>query len=137
MPASPAPPRLLAGITIKDCDGVTIAEVADELYGLTPGEFTAARDERARQVRAVGQRDVADAIKKLARPTASAWLVNQLARKASDQMARLYEVGEALAEAQRALAGDRLRELSGERRQAISELIPAAAESGRGPRPDG
>jgi hypothetical protein len=107
---------------------VTIAEVADELYGLTPGEFIAARDERARQVRAAGQRDVADAIKKLARPTVSAWLVNQLARTAPDQMTRLYEVGDALAEAQRALAGDRLRELSGERRQAISELIPAAGE---------
>ena len=57
---------------------VIVAEVADELYALTPAEFTAARDERARQVRAAGQRDEAAAIKKLARPTASAWLVNQL-----------------------------------------------------------
>jgi hypothetical protein len=108
--------------------GVTIAEVADELYGLTPAEFTAARDERARQVRAAGERELAAAIKKLARPTSSAWLVNQLARQAPEQMTHLYEVGEALAEAQRTLAGDRLRELSGQRRQAISELMPAAGE---------
>jgi hypothetical protein len=108
--------------------GVTLADVADELYGLTPAEFTAARDERAREVRATGNRDAAAAIKKLARPTASAWLVNQLARRAPEQMTRLYQIGEALAEAQRTLAGDRLRELSGERRQAIGDLIPAAGE---------
>jgi hypothetical protein len=107
---------------------VTLADVADELYGLTPAQFTAARDERAREVRAAGNRDAAAAIKKLARPTASAWLVNQLSRRAPEQMTRLYQVGEALAEAQRTLAGERLRELSGERRQAIGDLIPAAGE---------
>jgi hypothetical protein len=105
---------------------VSIAEVADELYALSPAEFTAARDERARQARAAGQRDEAAAIKKLARPTASAWLVNQLAREAPDQIARLVEVGEALEEAQRTLAGDRLRELSGQRRQVMNELLPHA-----------
>ena len=55
---------------------VTVADVADELYALSPAEFTAARDERARQVRAAGQRDEAAAIKKLARPTASAAVAN-------------------------------------------------------------
>jgi hypothetical protein len=105
---------------------VTVADVADELYALTPADFTAARDERARQVRAAGQRDEAAAIKKLARPTASAWLVNQLARAASGPMIHLYEVGEALQEAQRTLAGDLLRELSVQRRQVINELLPAA-----------
>ena len=110
---------------------VVVAEVADELYALTPAEFTAARDDRAREVRAAGQRDEAAAIKKLARPTASAWLVNQLARAAPDQMTRLYELGAALQEAQRTLAGDRLRELSVERRQVIHDLLPTAAELAR------
>jgi hypothetical protein len=106
---------------------VTIAEVADELYSLTPAEFTAARDERARGVRVAGQRELAAAIKKLARPTAGAWLVNQLVRQAQDRMTRLYEIGEALQEAQRTLAGDRLRELSSERRHVINELLPEAS----------
>jgi hypothetical protein len=105
-----------------------VTEVADELYALTPAEFTAARDERARQARQAGQRDDAAAIKKLARPTTSAWLVNQLSREAPDQLRRLVEVGEALEEAQRTLAGDRLRELSGERRNVINDLLPQAAE---------
>jgi hypothetical protein len=107
---------------------VTLAEVADELYGLTPADFTAARDERARQVRAAGQRDEAAAIKKLARPTTSAWLVNQLARTAQEPMARLYELGDELQEAQRTLAGDRLRELSVQRRQVINDLLPTASD---------
>jgi hypothetical protein len=107
---------------------VVVAEVTDELYALTPAEFTAARDERARQVRAAGQRDEAAAIKKLSRPTASAWLVNQLTRAAADQMTRLYELGDALQEAQRALAGDRLRELSVERRHLVRDLLPAASD---------
>ena len=102
--------------------------MADELYALTPVQFTAARDERARQVRAAGQRDEAAAIKKLPRPTASAWLVNQLGRAAPDRMARLYELGTELEEAQRTLAGDRLRELSVQRRQVINDLLPAASD---------
>jgi hypothetical protein len=107
---------------------VSVAEVADELYALSPADFTAARDDRARQARASGQRDEAAAIKKLARPTASAWLVNQLARTAPDSIARLVAVGTALAEAQRNLVGERLRELSTERRQVINDLLPRASE---------
>jgi DNA repair exonuclease SbcCD ATPase subunit len=105
---------------------VTLAEVADELYGLPPGEFIAARDERARQAKAAGRREDAAAIRKLARPTTSAWLVNQLSRGAPDQLGRLFELGAALQEAQRTLAGDRLRELSGQRRQVVGELLPVA-----------
>ncbi len=105
--------------------------MADELYALPPADFIAARDERARQARAAGQRDQAAEIRKLARPTASAWLVNQLAREAPDQLARLAEVGEALEEAQRTLAGDRLRDLSGQRRQVINDMLPQVAAIAR------
>lgn len=109
----------------------SVADAAAELYGLSPAEFTVARDERARQARAAGQRDEAAAIKKLAKPTVSAWLVNQLARQVPDQIARLAEVGDALQEAQRALDGDRLRELSTERRQVVNDLLPDARRLAR------
>jgi hypothetical protein len=121
---SSAGPSVLRSRVVQ---AVTVAEVADELYALAPADFISARDERARQVRAAGQRDEAAAIKKLARPTASAWLVNQLARTAAEQMTRLYELGEELQEAQRALAGDRLRELSVQRRQVVTDLVAAAS----------
>jgi len=107
---------------------ISAAAAADELYGLPPGDFTAARDELARQARAAGQRDAAAAIKKLARPTASAWLVNQLTRTAAEQLTRLYDLGEELQEAQRALAGDRLRELSVQRRQVVNDLLATASD---------
>ena len=106
---------------------VTLAEVADELYGLPPGQFIEARDERARQARSAGRRADAAAIRKLARPTTSAWLVNQLSRSAAEELSRLFEVGAALQEAQRTLAGDRLRELSVQRRQVVGDLLPVAA----------
>jgi hypothetical protein len=105
---------------------VNLAQVADELYALAPAEFRAARDERAGQERAAGRREFADAIAKLRRPTVSAWLVNQLAREAADQVGRLLELGESLREAQQELAGDRLRELSAQRRETITPLMQAA-----------
>ncbi len=105
----------------------SLSQVADELYGLVPAEFTAARDEHARQARSAGQREMAAEIKKLARPTASAWLVNQLVREAPDQMGRFFDIGRSLQDAQRELAGDRMRELSAQRRQIIAELLPAAS----------
>ena len=107
-------------------DGV--AEVADELYGLRPADFIAARDERARQVKASGRQEAAAAIRKLARPTASAWLVNQVVRAAPDQLSRLGDIASALQDAQRELAGDRMRELSGERRQVVADLVATATD---------
>jgi hypothetical protein len=103
-----------------------LAQVADELYGLPPSAFREARDERAGQARAAGDRDLADAISKLRRPTVSAWLVNQLAREVPGQVDELLEVGGSLREAQQALAGDRLRELSTQRRQLVTALVQEA-----------
>jgi hypothetical protein len=103
-----------------------LAQVADELYGLPPSAFREARDERAGQARAAGDRDLADAITKLRRPTVSAWLVNRLAREAPSQVDELLELGESLRTAQQALAGDRLRELSTQRRRLVTGLVQEA-----------
>jgi hypothetical protein len=103
-----------------------LAQVADELYALAPTEFRTAREERARQARADGDADLAEAIKKLRRPTVSAWLVNLLVREAPGQVRELLELGESLREAQQALAADRLRDLSVQRRQLITALTQEA-----------
>ncbi|HUK67749.1 MAG TPA: hypothetical protein VLW50_03175 [Streptosporangiaceae bacterium] len=108
--------------------GVEIARVADELYGLPPAEFTASRDERARLARAEGEKDLSEAIKKLRRPTASAALVNRLVREAGDQVDRLLDLGESMREAQQAMAGGRLRDLSAQRRPAIQALAQQARQ---------
>jgi hypothetical protein len=103
-----------------------LAQAADELYGLDPAEFRAARDERASQARAAGDAELGAAIRKLRRPTVSAWLVNWLVRETPDEVGRLLELGESLREAQQSLAGDRLRELSAQRRQLVRELTQEA-----------
>ena len=103
-----------------------LAQVADELYALAPTEFRTARDERARQARADGDADLAEAVKKLRRPTVSAWLVNLLVREAPGQIRELLELGESLREAQQALAADRLRDLSAQRRQLVTALTQEA-----------
>jgi hypothetical protein len=105
---------------------LNLAQVADELYGLPPSAFREARDERAGQARAAGDRDLAAAIGKLRRPTVSAWLVNRLARDVPGQVDELLELGESLREAQQALAGDRLRELSTQRRRLVTGLVQEA-----------
>ncbi|MGV9744087.1 hypothetical protein ACWDTG_04145 [Rhodococcus zopfii] len=97
-------------------------EIADELYGLDPNEFVAARDERIARARKAGDRDSAAAIGKLRRPTVAAWLVNLLARDRADELAALLDLGAALRTAQRRLSGSDLRRLSGQRRQAVGAL---------------
>ncbi len=109
--------------------------MADELYGLDPAEFTAARDERARAARAAGDKDFGDAVRKLRRPTVSASLVNRLVRDAVGQVSDLLELGESLREAQQALAAADLRSLSARRRPVINALAQEAkrlaAQTGR------
>ena len=80
-------------------DGVTtdVGAVADELYGLPAGEFTAARDRLAaddQAERATGRSP--RPIKKLRRPTATAWCANQLVRQRADEVAQLLDAGAAL-----------------------------------------
>jgi hypothetical protein len=103
-----------------------LAQVADELYRHAPSAFTAARDERAGQARAEGDAGLAAEIRKLRRPTVSAWLVNLLVREAPAQVGELLELGASLREAQQALAGDRLRDLSAQRGRLVTALVQEA-----------
>jgi hypothetical protein len=108
---------------VRDAD---LTSAAEDLYALAPGDFTAARDERAAAARAAGDRDLAQAIGGLRRPVLSAWLVNQLAREARDQVAELVALGESLRQAQQDLAGERVRELSAQRRTLVAGLVAEA-----------
>jgi hypothetical protein len=101
---------------------VDVESVADELYGLPPSEFTAARDARSAAAKREGDSDLAAAIKKLGRPTAAAWLANLLVRERAEQVEQLLELGAAMREAQAELAGDQMRQLALQRRQIVSAL---------------
>jgi hypothetical protein len=83
----------------------------DELYALPLDEFTPRRDELAKELRGTGKRDGAAWVKALRKPSAAAWLVNQLARTQKNDARRMLEKGDALRVAQeRALARQASRE---------------------------
>jgi hypothetical protein len=107
-----------------------LEEAADELYGLPPGEFTRARDARAKEVRGDGDREAADAIKGLRKPTVAAWALNQLARRRAKDVERLVKAGEELRAAQDELlaGGDRaaFQEAASRERELVADLSAGA-----------
>ncbi|MGW0327586.1 hypothetical protein [Nocardia sp. NPDC003183] len=107
---------------------MTLDDVAGELYTLDPGDFVSTRAERAAQARADGDRDLAEAITALRKPTVAAWTVNLLARHAPQEIAALLDLGDALRSAQRQLSGDKLRALGTQRQQVVNAMTKRAAE---------
>ena len=108
-----------------------IEEVADELYGLPPEEFTAARTQFEKEAKAAGDREVAARIHALAKPTVTAWLANQLVRGHRDEVESFLQLGAGLREATRNLAGDELRALSRQRNELVDALVEHAREVAR------
>jgi hypothetical protein len=103
-----------------------VEQAARELYGLPPGEFTRARDARVKELRKQGEREAAEAVKALRRPTVAAWALNQLARTRSKDVEKLIAAGEELRSAQEELLGrcDRsaFQEAAGAERELVAEL---------------
>jgi hypothetical protein len=106
--------------------------VASELYGLLPEEFAAARENRASEARASGDRDVAAAIRHLRRPTKSAWLANLLVRERPAEINALLELGRAMLKAQSDLAAEEMRQLSQQRQRVVASLSDAARRLAHG-----
>ena len=103
-----------------------VEEAADELYALSPREFTAARDARAKEARDAGDKEAAAEIKVLRKPTVTAWLANQLVRQHADEVRPLLELGSALREATATVSGPQLRELSRQRNDVVRALVRQA-----------
>ncbi len=99
-------------------------EVADRLYGLAPGEFTAARDALAKEARASGDVRLSREIARLRRPTVAAWAVNQASRRHPGELAELLDLGERLREAWHDQDAAALAELS-RRRSAVTARLAA------------
>ncbi|TCN34648.1 hypothetical protein EV644_11933 [Kribbella orskensis] len=100
--------------------------MAVELYGLDPDQFTAARNERAKEARAAGAIAVSNQIKTLRKPTLAAWLTNVLVRTDPDGVNDLTQLGDELRAAHLAADGARLRELTPRRHILVQELVTTA-----------
>ncbi len=109
-----------------------VEQAADELYGLAPGEFTSARDARAKELRGAGDREAANAVKALRKPTVAAWALNQLSRRKGKDLDRLLAAGEKLRGAQEELlaGGDRsaFQKAAARERELVAELTATAIE---------
>jgi hypothetical protein len=112
------------------------AQAGDELFGLPPEEFVAARDELARRLRREGDAEAARQVKAIRRPSLSAWAVNRLARERGRALDPLLAAGERLRAAhQAALAGEgaaELRAAAKAEREAVAGLVEVALELLRG-----
>jgi hypothetical protein len=103
----------------------------DRLYQLPLSEFTSARDELAKRLRAEGATAKAQAIKKLRKPTAAVWLVNQLAHERPLDVQRLLKAGESLTKSQAKAAAGKSSTFDEARRdehRALEQLAKAASE---------
>jgi hypothetical protein len=105
---------------------MNLADVADELYGLLPGDFTAERNQRAKDLKADGDGELAAQVKALAKPTSAAWLVNQLVRHHHEEVEQVAQVGAALRAAQEGLDRDQLMALNKQRHLVLRAVTQQA-----------
>ncbi|HEX6865157.1 MAG TPA: hypothetical protein VF414_20170 [Thermoanaerobaculia bacterium] len=96
------------------------------LYGLPFGEFTAARNSLAKDLKKQGDKDASEEVTSLPKPTVSAWAVNHLFTTDSERMEELLASGERARKALRSIlsGGDpgALREAIQEARDLANEL---------------
>jgi hypothetical protein len=102
----------------------------DKLYGAPLDEFVHDRDELAKRLRREGERESAERIKKLRKPSAGAWALNQAVRRRRKETEALLAAGERLRAAHESLlsGGDQaeLREAMQEERELVSGLADCA-----------
>jgi hypothetical protein len=125
-----SPPRRQDGGVPDTAD---LDSAADELYAGSREDFTPRRKELAKAAKAAGEPKVAAAIDKLAKPTTSAWLANQLARDPDSDVEDVAEVGDALREAHANLSGADLKSLSQKRTQLVNTLVKQSGKLGGAP----
>jgi hypothetical protein len=94
-----------------------------DLYRLPRNEFTSARDELARRLRREDKRRQADEVKALRKPTAAAWLVNQLSHEATAELEKLLAAGKRM---RRARTATEMRKAAVAEREAIAKLLARA-----------
>jgi hypothetical protein len=105
-------------------------DVADQLYGLPLEEFTRARNEAAAELRKAGQREEADAVKALRKPTAAAAALNRLVREHRREVEDFLAAAAELRDAQFAGKGD-LAAATKRERDVLGKLVQAGGSGVR------
>ena len=100
----------------------------DELYRLPLSEFTSARNELAKKLKADGDPEAADEVKALRKPSVAVWLVNRLTQERELDVQRLRKAGETVAQATAGHSSDAFLEAQREQHRALARLGEAARE---------
>jgi hypothetical protein len=100
-----------------------LERATQELYALSPAQFTAARNAKSGEARKAGFSDVAASLKKLRKPSTGAWLANLLVRERSNEIENLIELGDSLRTPKGERGGDEIRKVSKEKVDAAYKLI--------------
>lgn len=97
---------------------------ADELFALPPKDFTRRRNEMAKQLKAGGDNQGAQAVAALPKPSLSAWALNQVARWNSKMIKELVRIDETL---RKPGSSTEFRRASGERNRIVRDIVEAAS----------
>jgi predicted metal-dependent phosphoesterase TrpH len=110
----------------------TLEREIDRLYALPLDEFTSSRNDLARRLKDDGEKDAAEQVAALPKPSVPVWTINQLARQDKAAVKALLDAAAKLRKAQeRALAGGdpgALRAAQADEREAIRDLTQRAGE---------
>jgi hypothetical protein len=102
----------------------------DSLYAAALDDFVAERDALAKRLRAAGDREAADRVKSLRKPSVAVWAVNQLARKEGKDYRALLQAGDKLRKAQEQVLGGespaKLQEAATAERDLVDRLTAKA-----------
>ena len=106
---------------------MSVDEIADRLYALPPEEFTQARNQAERELRKAREKEQADRVKALRKPTATAAAVNRLVREHRPEVDAFLAAAAGLRDAQFAGKGD-LAAAAGAQREALEKLVSLGGE---------
>src|SRR5256885_461417 len=95
----------------------SLRDAVTSLYSSDPGDFTERRKALVARAREGGDKALAKTIAGLRKPTRAAWVVNMLVRADRFAVSRMTALGDDLRDAERAMDGTRIRELSRRRRE--------------------
>ena len=117
-----------------------VEEIIDRLYALPLEEFTQERNQAERELRKNGQREQAEQVKALRKPTATAAAANNLVHAHRAQVKEFLRAAATLRDAQLAGKGDLIAAAQAEREELEKlvrlggEAVPPHARGGRGRR---
>lgn len=115
----------------------TLEPELDRLFQAKASAFVGERNQLVQTLRRAGNRDAAEAVARLARPTPVAWAINQVHFQAREELDELLRAGAALREAQETQGGteafvERKREHQAALRKTTERALALAEQAGVG-----